>query len=176
MNDTFVIPVSGLAQGATEFRLTAGNAFFASYGNPEILGASVSVTALVRKAGRTVDIDLGMEGHVSVPCDRCLEEVSLPVSANALLRVGADGQEEGEEVDGREIVLADAPDGGLDLSQVVYDYVCTSLPLHKVHPDGLCNPAAGKFLRHEEDPAERDAAASQNPFAALKNLLKESGK
>ena len=175
MNESFVIPVSGLAQGVTEFRLTAGNAFFASYGNPEILGASVSVAVLARKAGRTVDIDLSMEGLVSVPCDRCLEELSLPVSATALLRVGAGGQEDGEEVDGREIVLADAPDGGLDLSQVVYDYVCTSLPLHKVHPDGGCNPAAGKYLC-TEDPAEKDAAASQNPFAALKNLLKDSGK
>ena len=107
MSESFVIPVNGLAQGVTEFRLEAGEAFFASYGNPDILNASVSVRVLVRKSGRTVDIDCIMEGRVSVPCDRCLAEVELPVSATALLRVGAGGEEEGEEVDGREIVLDD---------------------------------------------------------------------
>ena len=173
MNESFVIPVNGLAQGVTEFRLEAGGAFFASYGNPDILNASVSVRVQVRKTGRTVDIDCFMEGRVGVPCDRCLAEVELPVSATALLRVGAGGEEEGEEVEGREIVLEDTLAGGIDLGQVVYDYVCTSIPLHKVHPDGGCDPAASRYLLAEE-PVQEAAPASENPFAGLKNLLKES--
>ncbi len=133
----------------------------------------MSVLVQVRKTGRTVDIDCIMEGRVSVPCDRCLAEVQLPVSATALLRVGAGGEEEGEEVEGREIVLEDTLAGGIDLGQVVYDYVCTSIPLHKVHPDGGCDPAASRYLLAEE-PVQEAAPASENPFAGLKNLLKES--
>ena len=162
-----------MAQGATEFRLEAGEAFFASYGNPDILNASVSVRVQVRKTGRTVDIDCFMEGRVGVPCDRCLAEVDLPVSATALLRVGAGGEEEGEEVEGREIVLEDTLAGGIDLGQVVYDYVCTSIPLHKVHPDGGCDPAASRYLLAEE-PVQETAPVLESPFAGLKNLLKES--
>lgn len=173
MSESFVIPVNGLAQGVTEFRLEAGGAFFASYGNPDILDASVSVLVQVRKTGRTVDIDCIMEGRVSVPCDRCLAEVQLPVSATALLRVGAGGEEEGEEVEGREIVLEDTLAGGIDLGQVVYDYVCTAIPLHKVHPDGGCDPAASRYLLAEE-PVQETAPVLESPFAGLKNLLKES--
>lgn len=173
MSESFVIPVNGLAQGVTEFRLEAGGAFFASYGNPDILDASVSVLVQVRKTGRTVDIDCIMEGRVSVPCDRCLAEVQLPVSATALLRVGAGGEEEGEEVEGREIVLEDTLAGGIDLGQVVYDYVCTSIPLHKVHPDGGCDPAASRYLLAEE-PVQETAPVLESPFAGLKKLLKES--
>ena len=137
MNESFVIPVNGLAQGATEFRLEVGEAFFASYGNPDILNASVSVRVLVRKSGRTVDIDCIMEGR------------------------------------GREIVLDDPLAEGVDLGQVVYDYVCTSIPLHKVHPDGGCDPAASRYLLAEE-PVQETAPVLESPFAGLKNLLKES--
>jgi uncharacterized metal-binding protein YceD (DUF177 family) len=37
-------------------------------------------------------------------------------------------------------------DDELDLSQDVYDYVCTSLPLQRMHPEGECNQETTKYL------------------------------
>ena len=176
MNDEYIVPVNGLAQGGTQFRLQAGKAFFGQFGNPEILDADVQVVVTVLKTGRTVEVDCDIEGRVTVPCDRCLGDLELPVSTRALLRVGEAAEEDGSEQDGREIVLADTPDGGLDLAQVIYDYVCTSLPLHKVHPDGGCDPSVQRYLNVSEPEKEISAPAEDNPFSALKNLFKDSGK
>ncbi|MBO4756854.1 MAG: DUF177 domain-containing protein, partial [Bacteroidales bacterium] len=75
---------------------------------------------------------------------------------------------------GREVILLPETDTDMDLGQIVYDYVCTSLPLSRVHPDGECDPETVKYL-HPEDNGEEEESDTQveSPFAALKNLLGE---
>ena len=123
----FVVKLNGLASGKTEIRRTAGREFFEGFGNSDILDASVEVALTLVNHGVTIDVVCDMEGWVSVPCDRCLEPLELPVETGF------------EEVY--------APEGDeLDLSQDVYDYVCTALPLQRIHPEGECNPETTKFL------------------------------
>ena len=50
------------------------------------------------------------------------------------------------------------------MSQIVYDYICLSLPLQRVHEEGECNPEVMARLSGEESPAA-------NPF---KGMLKIS--
>ena len=46
-----------------------------------------------------------------------------------------------------ELTSSYAPEGAeLDLGQDVYDYVCTALPLKRVHPDGGCNQETVGYL------------------------------
>jgi len=123
----FVVKLNGLASGKTEICRTAGREFFEGFGNSDILDASVEVALTLVNHGVTIDVVCDMEGWVSVPCDRCLEPLELPVETGF------------EEVY--------APEGDeLDLSQDVYDYVCTALPLQRIHPEGECNPETTKFL------------------------------
>ena len=72
----------------------------------------------------------------------------------------------------REIVWLPESDVDLDLGQIVYDYVCLSLPVQRVHPDGECNPEAVRFLSSEDD--QGDIAPGEDsslPFASLKDLI-----
>lgn len=85
------------------------------------------VTAAVVGHGATVDVECSISGTVTVPCDRCLDELELEV-----------------ETGFSEVYTPDTAE--LDLSQDVYDYVCTALPLQRVHPEGECNPETIKFL------------------------------
>jgi uncharacterized metal-binding protein YceD (DUF177 family) len=167
------IPLNGLASGRTVFDWKVGLTFFESFGNSEIIGADVSVEACVEKSGRSIDIDCQIRGSVTVACDRCLEDLVLPVDVTVPLSVHfgeepASGEETGEGE--REILCIPPGQPELDLGQVVYDYVCLAIPMQRVHPDGSCNPAA---LRYLSSPAsEETAAGRENPFAALKGLLK----
>ena len=105
----------------------AGAEFFETFGNVEILDADLEVTADVISRGLTVDAACTIAGSVTVACDRCLEDLVIPV-----------------EVSFEETYT---PEGGeLDLSQDVFDYVCTSLPLQRVHPEGECNQETTKYL------------------------------
>ncbi len=170
--DVMLIPLDGWAAGERQFRFHAGLEFFQTFDNKEILDAGVEVEAKVVKTGaRKVTADLLLRGTVTLPCDRCLEPLTLPIEAQPRFRVRFGTGEEGPSEDGRDVLPLGAADRELDLAQAVYDYVCLSLPLKRVHPEGGCNPDTVRFLGQE---LGNEEAAPISPFAALKGLLKDN--
>lgn len=166
MKEDFVIALSDLRPGSVSRSWHVGREFFEEFENEQVRSADLEVTAEMRKNPSAVLIDMSLEGTVTVPCDRCLEDVAIPIHAEALLKVrpGSDADEE----DGREMLPTDGVE--FDLAQVVYDYACLSLPLQCRHPEGECNPAAERYLN---GPEKSDSAAGTSPFAALKDFLND---
>ena len=123
----FVVNLTSLAPGRNRFEWHAGAEFFEAFGNADILDADLEVTAYVVCHGLTAEVECEIAGSVTVACDRCLEDLVIPVETSF-----------GESY---------TPEGGeLDLSQDVYDYVCISLPLQRMHPEGECNQETTKYL------------------------------
>ena len=123
----FTVKIDALAPGTSCYDWHADAEFFGIFGNEEILDADVDVRLTLHNHGVTVDAECSLGGRVTVACDRCLENLDIPVDVCF------------EE----NYVLGD---DDLDLSQDIYDYVCTSLPLQRVHPDGECNAETVKYL------------------------------
>ncbi len=173
MKDDFIVPLNGLAQGRTEFRRRVGKEFFDHFENSEILDAGLDVDVFVEKSGRFIGVDCEIEGDVTVTCDRCLEDLTLPVSTGFKLSVKfGSSAEEGAGMEGeREIVVLPVTDADLDLSQTVYDYICLSLPVQRVHEEGGCNPEALRYLSSEDAQEELPGKDNSTPFAGLKDLL-----
>ena len=167
-----ILPLNGWAAGKMEKRFSAGVEFFQAFENEEIKGADLSVLCKASKRGADILLDLEIGGSVTVVCDRCLENLSLPVETGASLILRTrDGGE--ESADGREVLVHEPSEKEVDLGQVVYDYVCLSLPMQRVHPEGGCNPDTVRYLgRTIEVPDTVDDA--QNPFSVLKGLFKEN--
>ncbi len=170
MSESFIIPLNGLATGKNEFSWMVGKEFFESFENSEIIDAELDVTAVVEKSGRYVGVDCDVVGKVVVECDRCLEELEMPVDVEIMLSVkyGEEESSEDPHEGEREVIFVPETDAELDMSQIVYDYVCLALPMQRVHPDGECNPDA---MRHLSGKAE-EGMAENSPFAALKDLMK----
>ncbi len=173
MDDKFIIPLNGLAAGKTEFSWQAGKEFFEAFENAEILDAELDVTIVVEKSGRYFGVDCELDGSVPVTCDSCLEDLEMPVSADVMLSVKFGDEETSEEhQEGeREIIFVPEGDSEFDMSQIIYDYVCLSLPMQRHHEEGECNPEAMKWLAGGE-PVEDEAVERNNPFAALKGMIK----
>ena len=127
----FVIELRNLASGASSFEWKAGREFFETFGNPDILNAEITVRALVNNHGGTIGVKASIKGFVSVPCDRCLEELPLGVDTSFEENYAPDGM-------------------SLDLGQDIYDYVMTSLPMQRIHPEGGCNSETTKYLNAEQ--------------------------
>ncbi|MBO7644312.1 MAG: DUF177 domain-containing protein [Bacteroidales bacterium] len=123
----FIVKLHDLGPSTTEFDRQIGKEFFESFGNPDILDASLDVCCDIVRHGATVDIEGSIEGEVTVPCDRCCEPLSLPIEIDFSENYTPQGDE-------------------LDFNQDVYDYACTALPLQRVHEEGECNPETIKFL------------------------------
>ena len=174
MGENFIIPLDGLAAGRKEYFWQAGKEFFESFDNSEILDAELVVRVSAEKSGRYVGVDCDVEGSVTVECDRCLEDLVLPVNVGILLSVkfgeaeSSDEHQEGE----REVIFVPEDNADLDMSQIVYDYVCLSLPMQRCHEDGGCNPEVMSRLVRNADSKADDSAS--NPFAALKELMGNS--
>lgn len=173
----FIIALNGLAAGKTQFRWHAEGQFFSSFENSEILDADVDIDVIVEKSGKYIGVDLDIEGEVTVECDRCLADLNLPVSASPKFSVkfGESSENENITAEGeREIIFLPETDTEMDLSQIIYDYVCISLPLSRVHEDGECDPDTVKYLCTEESAAVSEPEETvESPFAALKSLLEE---
>ena len=123
----FVVDLNGIGTGVKTLSAIADRKFFESFGNTDILDGEVKVDFNIRNRGTSVDVDCHIKGNVVVCCDLCLEPLTLDVVT---------GFSENYIPEGKE----------LDLSQDVYDYIITSLPLRRVHPQGECNEETTKFL------------------------------
>ena len=173
--DSVIIPLNGLPAGESVFSWQVGKEFFEAFGNAEILDADLSVRAQVEKSGNFLGVGLDIVGKLTVACDRCLEDLDMPVGTTALLSIkfgdepsDADAPAgEGE----RETVYLPADGSDIDLSQIVYDYACLALPMQRVHPAGGCNPAAVRWLSGGEDTPAQPQGTQDSPFAALKGLF-----
>lgn len=126
----FVVELRTLRSGTSEFTWKAGRQFFEEFGDSGILDADITVTARVSNHGLTIGVSAAIAGSVTVPCDRCLENLAISVDTSF------------EETY--------TPESGvLDISQEVYDFVLTSLPMVRVHPEGECNSEATKYLKEQ---------------------------
>ena len=152
--NAIVIPLNGWAAGERKFHSHADLEFFQTFDNTEILDADVDVEIRVVKKERKVEAELHLSGTVTVPCDRCLEPLAVPVEANP-----------------SEVLKPESLAEDWDLSHAVYDYICLSLPLQRVHPEGECNPDTVRFLSQGERTDEEAEAEANSPFAALKGLF-----
>lgn len=100
----------------------ADGQFFASFENSEIKDADLDIAVDIDNDEFEIAVECRIQGTVTVICDRCLEDLVLPVSTSF------------EE------------DETLDLNQDIYDFVCLSLPMRRVHPDGECNEETLRYL------------------------------
>ena len=124
---SFEIKLGSLVEGVNAFRMVADDVFFGSFEGSELLGGRVEVECDVEDEGDSLKVGARLSGTVKVVCDRCLGELTLPV-----------------ETEFEEEIEAAGP--SVDLSQIVYDYICTALPLQRTHPEGECDADTVRYL------------------------------
>ena len=170
MTNGYTIPVNGLASGRTEFGWSVGKEFFEEFGNTEVLDADLSVRATAEKSGTRINVDCDMEGVLTVQCDRCLADLQIRIAPHVRLSVRHEGAGNAEEV-GREVISLAPDEAVLDMSQIIYDYACLALPMHRVHEVGKCDGSVighiGIAVQSDMNPDEE----KESPFAVLKKML-----
>ena len=170
-NKDFIIQIKGLQNGEHEYEFPIDGAFFRNFENSQILDADLNADVWLEKGGGWMNIEADVTGTVTVECDRCLDDVVLPMDFYCTMTVKfakdlTDDQED-------EFIIMDPAEGELDLTQFLYDYVCLNLPLQKVHEEGECNEQMMQKLGSLNGEGEKANAPVEeySPFGALKELL-----
>ena len=98
----------------------------------EVRRADVDVTLQVtRKSENTYHLEIACDGTLTIPCDRCLDDLDLPVEVDYSLNVEQMGTELDDSNDELLIVPSDWRE--LDAAPLVRDTVLLSLPMTHCH-------------------------------------------
>ena len=164
----FLIPVSGLALGSHSYQFEINDGFFAEREYSEIQQGKVVVSLDIDRQETLMVLHFGIEGTVRVACDRCADEFDLPIrdEREFFLKLGTENAQESDDV---EVVQAEQAD--YDISSLVYEFIILAVPIHRVHPEGQCNPEVMAMLTAEQTVEETEEENEIDPrWAALKNI------
>lgn len=158
----YTIPLRNLKVGKHQFEFELDDKFFQNINGSEIQHGNVTVEADVERNNMMMTVNFYLEGEVEVACDRCLDLFYIPVESENVLSVRfsnllSDTDEEyyAEEESEEDIVFVDPSDDELDIAHYLYESVCLSLPIQRVHPDDengktLCDEDVIKYLKQHE--------------------------
>lgn len=146
------INLAHAAKTAELLNIELTDRFFANLEQEEISGGEVHAAILVRaSAGDIYTVKTDVKGKVIVPCDRCLDPLSIDVEATDTIKVKDADPEEG---DSDEMLYMEAGKQCYDLSWEVYEIIATALPMQRVHAEGQCNKDIVSYIMRDDKTAE----------------------
>ena len=166
----YIINFGSLASGEHEFEFTVNNSFFQTFEHSVIQKGDIDVLVVVEKKENMLLLDFTMEGTVTVPCDRCLEDLDLDIEGyNELIVKIGDHQEELSE----DVIMISSKDYEIDVAQYIYEFITLMIPMRNVHDEKengqVCDPAILKEL--EKHISHQNEETPQDPrWDDLKNI------
>lgn len=157
--DAYKIDLKNLSSGVHKFEYLLENKFFIDIDGDEVQKGKVKILLDVKRSSAMFEMNFQIEGVVYIPCDRCLDDMELPVESKNRLVVKF-GKEYAEESD--EIVVIPEDEGSINLAWFLYEFIALTIPMKHVHPPGKCNKTmSSKLKKHSakstEDEYEGDS-------------------
>lgn len=142
--NTYNIDLKNLTPGVHEYQYLLENKFFVDIDGTEVQKGKVNVNLTVKRTSLMFEMNFTLEGTVIVPCDRCLDDMELPIETNNRLVVKF-GKEYSEESD--EVVVIPEEEGAINLAWFLYEFIALAIPMKHVHAPGKCNKAMSSKLK-----------------------------
>lgn len=165
----YQIPISGLSIGKHDFRYEIDGGFFSDFEYSEVREGNVEVRLSIDRRETMLDLHFDIGGWVLLPCDRCADEFQQPIENgyDFFVKLGSEYVEESDDV-----VIIPAEQPNFDVKSLIYEFIILSLPIHRLHPEGGCNPEVLKFL-DEQTEFESVEEDTDPRWQALKELKVE---
>ena len=140
------VDLKNLTPGVHEFEYLLENKFFVDIDGDQVQKGKVKVRLTVKRSSMMFEMNFQIEGVVMVPCDRCLDDMEIPVDTHNRLVVKF-GKEYAEESD--EVVVIPEDEGAINLAWFLYEFIALAIPMKHVHAPGKCNKAmTSKLSKH----------------------------
>lgn len=152
----FTIPFAGLKTGKHRYHFIITKEFLIHYNIQEINDINCELDFSLDKQSTMLTLHFMLDGKVETLCDRCGDNLSIPVFSDQELYIKF-GQAGGEE--NEKIVIIPVSETEIDISQYIYEFITFAIPFKKVHPEGGCNPESIKKLKEikiEQEKKEMD--------------------
>lgn len=149
----YTIQFEGLKQGTHFFEFEVDNKFFEEFDCFDYDDSSFKVNLEFTKQSTMLLLKFEFDGYISVPCDRCLDEVDVDVEGEETLIVkfGNEAYDETEEI----LVLPNH-EYEINVAKYIYEYIQVAMPYKRAHKDGECNREVIKALEKVELKQEKE--------------------
>ncbi len=163
----YKIPFKGISEGQHEYNFHVQDLFFDAMESEDVHHADVKVNLKLDKQSRMMILDFDFKGNLTLACDRCLDDMDLPIDINYQLVVKYGKQDEEQE---EGILYLRDDQFQLDVSSIIYENLILAIPIKHVHADdsegnSTCNMEQIAIL---EEYSKRKTTDSR--WDALKNL------
>ena len=149
-NDSPIVNLRQVEREDARLLFHLDDTFFEALDQDEILGGSIEVEALVRfGAADTFTFSYALSGRVSVPCDRCLDPVSLPIEVKDRVKVAY--RDDNDEAIDADLTVIPYSQLNYDMAWDIYELILLNLPLRRIHSEGECNADMLSRFSIEED-------------------------
>lgn len=132
----YIIQFEGLKQGTHFFEFELDNLFFEEFDCTEFEKSTFKVDLEFIKQSTMMLLNFNFTGTVTVPCDRCLDEVDVEVEGEEKLIVKF-GNEAFQETE--EILVLPENEHEINVAENIYEFILVNMPQKRVHAEGLCN-------------------------------------
>ena len=171
--ETYRIDFKGLTENVTVLDYDLDDEFFKTLDGSQLEHGSLHVSVSIRKMTGFFELLFHSEGTVTISCDRCLDDMEQPISAdNRLLVKLGDTYSEDDDT-----VTIDESEGMLDVSWFIYEFIMLAIPIKHVHAPGKCNSVMTQKLEELSGAvrsSEEEAEAIDPRWSALLKLKEKS--
>jgi len=168
--DQFSILLKSIGEGTKTLDFKLNEAFFLSHDNLLLGTCEINLQVVINGGPELMEFILTHKGYMETNCDRCLEQIRLPLEGRREFLVKfVDEDQEDEE----EILYIKLEEDRYDLGGLINEVITLSLPIVKVYDcqdetEPPCDPEILKFLQRSETSQEESILGAQ-----LKNLKLE---
>lgn len=164
----YKLPLKSLGEGVHEFEYKLDKQFFANMENADVRDADLDVRLTVTYRNGIYHLSFAIDGNVTLLCDRCLDDLVLPVSTTYDINV-----EYGDDYndDSDDMLIIPQSDNYLNVAYMLYDTVVLVIPIKHVHPLGKCNRAMSALLKkHRAHGTSEDAELEDEMLDSIDDL------
>ncbi len=163
----FEIPFRGLQDGLHEMEYHLRNNFFSVFDKPLITDADVNVQVELDRRPSMMILDIEFSGDFPATCDRCLNDIRIPISGEHQLIIKFIEGESNED----DVIYLDDGVHVLNIAQYLYECIIVAIPLSKVRD---CETDEYKYCNKEVlDRLTLDVSDEEDTQTKLGNALKE---
>ena len=166
----FTLPLAGLPFGHTDYQYVINDSFFGDRDYSEVKKGVVNLHLGVEKMESMFVLTMNFEGKVVLQCDRCGDDYEQEIknSAEVYLKYGTEKGDKDQDV-----IIITKDDSEFDLSDLIYEYIILSLPIHRTHDDeSLCNQEVLAKLHNFSQSEAKNEDDDENPWKQMMKDLK----
>ena len=172
----FDINVFKLSNGLHQYQFEIRDSFFELFENEIVNQGELTVDISLDKTDRMIQLQTQINGHITLTCDRSLEEFDEDIHTDRTMLYKF-GEEEKELSDDVMVIHKDTQT--INIASILFEFILLEVPMKKIHPkyrddfDEEEGELLAVYSSEEEEPEEETTEEEIDPrWEKLKNLKK----